>query len=179
MLNGFVKSNSLQTINARADDCFPPALMNNSGCQLWSLILSTEGSSEESGLLKVTVVMSLIFEQDVLIIPQKQLCLEANQTLLRLLPPPAFLSPFCYFWWCYSFWVSLVKLRNVINALGQVEGKWWEKQTAFLFPLFLFLNSFISPVLVLLCMLALCKHLNEHVHWQKYSGIQGMIRLEY
>lgn len=34
VLNGFVKSNSLQAINARADDCFPPALMNNSSCQL-------------------------------------------------------------------------------------------------------------------------------------------------
>lgn len=34
VLNGFVKSNSLQTINARADDCFPLALMNNSSCWL-------------------------------------------------------------------------------------------------------------------------------------------------
>lgn len=34
VLIGFVHSNSLQTITARADDCFPPALMNNSGCWL-------------------------------------------------------------------------------------------------------------------------------------------------
>ena len=32
VLNGFVKSNSLQTINAWADDCFPWGLMNNSSC---------------------------------------------------------------------------------------------------------------------------------------------------
>lgn len=106
-----------------------------------------------------------------------------SDSVLRFLPPPAFLSLFCCFWWCYSFWVSLIKLRNVINTLGQVEGKWWEEFStsellSFFFPLplskLIYFTSSHAP-----CMLALCKHLNEHVYWQKYSGIRGMIRLEY
>lgn len=179
VLNGFVKSNSLQTINARADDCFPPALMNNSSCQLTA---SAEGSSEESGLLKVTVLMSLIFEQDALIIPQKQLCLEANQTVLSLLPPPAFplLLLLMIQLWSFSCKVEQWDKWKEFGTSGRkMVREVLSKQADFLFSpvplskLIYFTSSHAS------CMLALFKHLNEHVYWQKYSGIWRMIRLEY
>lgn len=57
---------------------------------------------------------------------------EAPSFHLLLSSPPS--APF---WWCWSFRDSLGKLRNVIDALGQVEGKWWEEcstsKAAFLF----------------------------------------------
>lgn len=53
-------------------------------------MLGTKGSSEEAGLLKVTVMMSLTFEQDVLINPWKQPYLETNHIALGLFPPSAF-----------------------------------------------------------------------------------------
>lgn len=88
-----------------------------------------------------------------------------SDSVLRFLPPPAFLSLFCCFWRCHSFWVSLIKLRNVINTLGQVEGKWWEEfstsELLSFFSLFLFLNSFISPVLMpLACWLSASTWMN-------------------
>lgn len=128
-------------------------------------------------------MMSLILEQDVLINPHKQLGLETKHTMLRLSPPPAFLFPLLLLLMVLLLLSTTTKPRDTINTSGEVEGRVSGEMSAqqemcFSFSLFLFQKELILLVLMPPARW-LCKCLNEHVCWQKCSGNQGMIRLEY